>query len=135
MLSILFGIFLMLHGLVHLLYVGHSVRFFELQPGMNWPDGSWVFSRLLGNISIRYLASFFLVLAAIAFIVGGIGVFIKHGWLRPVILAAAILSSAIFILFWDGGWQHLDNKGGFAILINLAIAATMLIFRFPTTEF
>ena len=34
MLTILFGIFLILHGLVHLLYAGQSSRLFELQPGM-----------------------------------------------------------------------------------------------------
>lgn len=135
MLIILFGIFLVLHGLVHLLYVGHSVRFFELQPGMNWPDSSWVFSRLLGNASSRNLASILLVLAAVAFIVSGIGVFTRHSWLRPLVMTAAIISSAIFILFWDGGWQHLDNKGVIAILINVAILASILIFRFPETEF
>jgi hypothetical protein len=42
------GIFLVLHGLVHLLYFGQSARYFELKPGMTWPDGAWAFSRLLG---------------------------------------------------------------------------------------
>jgi hypothetical protein len=31
------GIFFLLHGLVHLLYAGQSLRFFELRPGMTWP--------------------------------------------------------------------------------------------------
>ena len=39
MATVIFGVFLMLHGLVHLLYLGQSQRFFELQPGMTWPDG------------------------------------------------------------------------------------------------
>ena len=39
---IVLGIFMVLHGLVHLLYFGHGLRFFEL-PDLAWPDGSWVF--------------------------------------------------------------------------------------------
>jgi hypothetical protein len=34
LLSVIFGIFITLHGLVHLLYSGQSVRLFELQTGM-----------------------------------------------------------------------------------------------------
>jgi hypothetical protein len=37
---IVFGILLLIHGLIHLLYSGQSARRFELQPGMVWPDGA-----------------------------------------------------------------------------------------------
>ena len=39
---------------------------------MIWPDGSWAFSRLLGDAGTRNLASVLLVLAAIGFVIGGI---------------------------------------------------------------
>ena len=135
MLSILFGIFFVLHGLVHMLYFGQSARYFELQPGMAWPDGSWAFSRLLGDVATRNLAGILLVLAAIGFVVGGVGIFAKQAWWRPIIIAVAIFSSAIYLLFWDAGWSHLDNKGGVGILINLAILAALLIFQWPKFEF
>lgn len=32
--SVLFTIFVVLHGLVHLLYAGQALRFFELRPGL-----------------------------------------------------------------------------------------------------
>lgn len=134
MIRILFGIFVVLHGLVHMLYFGQSARYFELQPGMIWPDGSWAFSRLLGDAAARNLASVFLMLTAIDFVIGGIGVFAKQAWWRPAILAAAVFSSVIYLLFWDGGWGHLDNKGGIGILINLAILVTLLIFQWPNIE-
>ena len=134
MIRILFGIFIVLHGLVHILYIGQSARYFELQPGMIWPDGSWAFSRLLGDAAARNLASVFLTLTAIGFVAGGIGVFAKQAWWRPAILAAAIFSSVIYLLFWDGGWGHLDNKGGVGILISLAILAALLIFQWPNIE-
>ena len=134
MIGILFGIFVVLHGLVHMLYFGQSARYFELQPGMLWPDGSWAFSGLLGDVTARNLANVFLVVAAIGFVIGGIGVFAKQAWWRPAVLAAAIFSSVIYLLFWDGGWGHLDNKGGVGILINLAILAALLVFQWPNIE-
>ena len=134
MIGILFGIFVVLHGLVHMLYFGQSARYFELQPGMLWPDGSWAFSGLLEDVTARNLANVFLVVAAIGFVIGGIGVFAKQAWWRPAVLAAAIFSSVIYLLFWDGGWGHLDNKGGVGILINLAILAALLVFQWPNIE-
>jgi hypothetical protein len=134
MLGILLGVFLLLHGLVHLLYFGQSARYFEIQNGMVWPDGSWAFSRLLGDIGSRNLASALLVLAAVIFIAGGIGFFFRQAWWRAIIVAAAIFSSLVYLLFWDGGWSHLDNKGGVGILINLAILAVLLVFRWPAFD-
>jgi hypothetical protein len=134
MIRILFGIFIVLHGLVHMLYFGQSARYFELQPGMLWPDGSWAFSRLLGEMAARNLASVFLVLAAIGFVTGGVEVFARQAWWRSVVVVTAIFSSAIYFLFWDGGWGHLDNKGGIGILINLAILVALLLFQWPNVE-
>ena len=131
MLSIVFGIFLILHGLVHLLYSGQSARLFELQAGMVWPDGSWAFAGLFRNEKARVVASGVCVLAAVGFVVGGITLFTMQSWWRPVTVAAAAFSAAIFILFWDGHLQSLANKGLFAILINAAILVALLVFRWP----
>jgi hypothetical protein len=134
MVRIAFGLFLVLHGLVHLLYFGQSARYFELQAGLVWPDGSWAFSRLLGDGTTRTLASSLLILAAIGFVTAGIGVFFRQAWFRPVIVGAAAFSTLIYILFWDGGWQKMDGKGGVGILINLAIMAVVLIFQWPNID-
>jgi hypothetical protein len=135
MVNFLFGLFMVLHGLVHMLYFGQSARFFELQAGMVWPDGAWAFSRFLGNAATRNLASICLILAAVGFVAGGAGIFLKQGWWRIAVVSAASFSSVIYILFWDGGAQSLDNKGGIGILINFAILAALLIFRWPNLEF
>ena len=129
--SIIFGIFLILHGLVHLLYSGQSARLFELQKGMVWPDGSWAFEGLVGNEATRMIAIGTCILAAIGFVIGGIALFATQAWWRPVVVATAVLSAVIFILFWDGQLQSLANKGLFAILINLAILVALLVFRWP----
>jgi uncharacterized membrane protein YphA (DoxX/SURF4 family) len=128
---VLFGIFVLLHGLVHLLYFGQSARLFELKPGMAWPDGSWAFSRLLGDEAARALASVSLILAALALVAGGIGVLAGQAWRRPVIVGAAAFSSVVYLLLWNGKAQNLDGQGAIGILINAAILVAALMFRWP----
>ena len=134
MIRIIFAVFLVLHGLVHLLYFGQSARYFELQPGMVWPDGAWAFSRLLGNETTRLLASIFLVLAGIGFAIGGAGILVRQAWWRTVVVGVAAFSAVIYFLLWDGAWQHLDNKGWVGILINVTILAVVLVLQWPNIE-
>jgi hypothetical protein len=130
-LSFIFGIFIVLHGLVHLLYFGQSARLFELRPSMIWPDGSWACSRILGDEATRTLASISYVLSAIGFVAGGIGILVRQAWWRPVVVASAAFSAVMIILFWDGEMQMLDDKGGIGLLINLAILAALLVLQWP----
>ena len=131
----IFGVFIVLHGLVHLLYFGQSARYFELKPGMVWPDGSWAFSRLLGDEAARNLASISLILAAIGLVGGGIGILVSRTWWRPVIVGAATFSSIVYILFWNGRMQNLDGQGAIGLLINIAILLAVLILRWPQLGF
>jgi hypothetical protein len=131
MLRIIFALFLVLHGLVHLLYLGQSRQIFELQPGLVWPDGSWAFSRLLGNEATRLLAGVLLVLATIGFVAGGIGLFLQQGWWHLVTVTVTVFSAVVYLLLWDGGWQRLDDKGGVGLLINVALIVALLVFRWP----
>jgi uncharacterized membrane protein YphA (DoxX/SURF4 family) len=132
---IFLGAFLVLHGLVHLLYFGQSARYFELQPGMVWPDGSWVFSNLLKEGVNRTLVSTLLVVAAVGLVASGIGILAGQSWWRTGVIESAIFSSVIFILFWNGLAQHLDNQGAIGILINAVILAALLVFHWPNFEF
>ncbi len=131
----IFGVFIILHGMVHLLYFGQSARFFELKPGMVWPDGSWAFSTLLGNETARNLASISLVLAALGLVVGGIGILVSQAWWRPVVVGAAAFSSAVYILFWNGKMQNLSGQGAIGLLINIAILLAVLVLRWPQLGF
>ncbi len=131
MLTFIIGVFIGLHGLVHLLYAGQSARRFELKPGMVWPDGSWILSRLLGDAAARNLASISLILAAVGLVVGGAGILLSQTWWRPVVVGVAALSSLVYILFWDGRMQDLDGQGVVGLLINLAILFAVLVLRWP----
>ena len=131
MLAIIFGIFLILHAMVHLLYAGQSWGLFELRPEMTWPEGSWLISKLLGDQVTRLLATGFLVLAALGFVGGGLGLFLRADWWRSATAIAAVFSALIFITFWNGKLQAVDDQGGIGILINLAILVVTLVFNWP----
>jgi hypothetical protein len=135
MLRFIVGVFIVLHGLVHLLYLGQSRRLFELQPGMVWPDGSWAFSRVLGDERTRVLASIACVLAALGFVAGGTGILVGQSWWRPLVVGSAAFSTAVFGLCWNGRLQKLNDQGAIAIIINTAILAAVLLFQWPDFGF
>ena len=132
--AILIGIFLVLHGLVHLLYFGQSSRYFELQTGMVWPDGSWTFSRLFGDEMTRPMAGAACGLAAAGFIIGGVGLLGGQVWWRPVAVSVAIFSSILYLLFWDGKMQELPNQGAVGILINVIILIAVFVLQWPNVQ-
>jgi len=133
--SVIAGVFLVLHGLVHLLYFGQSARMFELQPGMIWPDGSWAFSKLLGDNVARTLASIICILVAVGFVSVGIGIFFGQSWWRAAVVTSAMFSGVLYILFWNGRLEHLDNQGGVGLLIDVAILVAVLVFKWPQFDF
>jgi len=130
-LAIFFGIFLIFHGMVILLFAGQSWGWFELRPEMTWPQDSWLFSRILKGEGLRVVATTLLVIAALGYAAGGLGLFFRADWWRSATAASAIFSSLLYFIFWNGKFQALDDQGGFGILINLAILIVVLIFQWP----
>jgi hypothetical protein len=129
--TFLLGLFLLLHGLVHLLYAGQSRRLYELRPNLVWPDGSWAFARTLSDETSRLLASVCLVLAAVGFLAGGLGLLLAQDWWRAATVSAAAVSIVVFVLFWNGGLKGLADQGGGGVLISLATLVVVLILRWP----
>ncbi len=129
--QIVLGIFLVFHGWVHMVYAGQSAQLFQFRPGFTWPNGAWAFSRLLGDEMTRRLAVGALVLIALSFIGGGLGVFFRQAWWRPVAAAAAIASAGLYLLMWNGKFEALDAQGAVGILLNLAVLAVAFIWKAP----
>lgn len=128
---IIFSIFIVLHGLVHMLYFGHIQRYFELQPDMTWPDNSWLLSRFFSQQETRKLAAVLVVLVALIFVGGGFGLMFNQDWWHPMVVEAAALSSLVYLIFWDGTHARLDNQGFVGMLINLALLIALLVFGWP----
>ncbi len=123
--TVMLGIFLVLHALVHLLYAGQAARLFELRPGLAWPDGAWAFSRLFGNDITRSLATILLVLTALGFFAGALGLFLGQKWHQAFGAGAAILSIATYLIFWNGKFHDLPDQGGIGLLISLGILVAL----------
>ena len=128
MLSFLIGLFILLHGLVHLWYFTLSLQWVEFQPEMGWTGRSLLLSNFVPESTLRPAASILYGLAAAAFVVSGIGIFIRADWVRPVLIGAALFSSVLILLFWDGGGDMLVQKGILGLLINLVILLRFLVF-------
>ena len=130
----LFAVFLVLHGVVYALYAGQSLRFFELAPGLEWPDGSWLFSTWLGSDPTRAAAAAVSVLTALAFVVAGMGLLARQSWWFPVTLVAIGVGTLQYVLLWDGKLARLDQQGVFALLINGAILVLIALRNWPSIE-
>lgn len=111
MLIFLVGTFLILHGLGHLLYAAHSQRIIEMAPGLTWPDGSWVFSKLLSEDAARMVAGVGLLIITLGYVIAGICIYFKSGLWKPITIITSILSSLLFLFFWDGEFTRLPDKG------------------------
>ena len=132
---ILFGLFVVLHGLVHLWYFTLSQRLVEFKPEMGWSGRSWLFTNLLGDATTRMLAGVVYLAATIAFVVSGIGLFTGSDWWRPVLVGAAVFSAAIILVLWDGGRQLIVQKGLLGLLIDLGILAALCCSNDPRLDF
>ena len=128
---ILASVFLVLHGLVHLLYFAESARIFELKPGMIWPAGSWALSRPLGNNGTRTFASVFCILVAAGFVVGAVGLLLGQPWWRVSVVASAVVSAVLYLLCLDGRLRNLDGQGAVGLLLDVLILATILVLQWP----
>lgn len=124
----LFGVLIVLHGFVHLWYFTLSQRLVEYQAEMGWHGESWLLSKFLGEFTRRSMASVLYIVATLAFVVSGIGIFSNAGWSATALAVSAVFSSATILLFWDGGTDMLVQKGFIGLLINVLILAGLFLF-------
>jgi len=129
MLRIGLGVFIILHGLVHLLYAGHSRKLFELQTGLTWPDGSWLLAKSIGEERTRFLATITYIVAALGFVVSGLAILFNLAFWPVVVIGSAVFSGLIIILFWDGTMRKLADQGGVGLLIDIGILIVTLILQ------
>ena len=137
MLRFLIGLFIISHGLVHLWFFTLSQGLIKFQPGMRepgWTGRSWLFTSLLGESTTRSLAGILFVLAAVAFVVSGFGIFFRADWWWTALIGSAVFSSVIILLLWDGSLQLAVDKGVIGLLISIVILV-VLLFKRPAFAF
>lgn len=126
MFRLLAGVFLGLHGLVHLWYVVLSQGWVEVEDAMGWNGHSWLLSPVLDSGSILSAASVLYLLVTLGFVAGGIGYALGREWSSAVLIAAAILSTVVLVAMWDGKPDLLVEKGLLGVLINVGLVAYLL---------
>jgi hypothetical protein len=129
MFRIAIGSILVLHGLVHLWYVTLSQGWVQFQADMGWTGKSWLFTTLLASNSTRFVATALYSLATITFLVAGIGLIADQEWSRTWMIVASVISSVVILIFWDGNFNMLVQKGVLGLLINIGILVAILLFK------
>jgi hypothetical protein len=126
MLKTLAGLFITLHGLVHLWYVALAQRLVDFEPEMGWTGESWLFTGMLGAEPTRMVASVLYIIATLIFIAGGLGMAFRADWAQALLVGAAMFSTVVILLCWDGNMGMLVQKGGIGVLINVGILVALL---------
>lgn len=129
------GLFIILHGLVHLWYFTLSRGLVEFKPDMGWSGKSWLLSGVLADSTTRTLAAALYLVATIALIVSGLAIFLRVAWWQPLLLGSAVISVATILLFWDGEMQYIIQKGLLGLLIGLAILVMLLTNKWSFAAF
>ena len=129
MVRVFVSVFLVLHGLVHVWYFSLSQGLVAFQPEMGWTGRSWLFSPLFGDTVTRWLAGVLYIVATLIFVAGGIGLFTRASWGPGALVSAALLSSALIVLFWEGGLGMWMQKGMLGLLINVVLLIALLVIR------
>lgn len=127
MLGFLGGLFIVLHGLVHVWYVVLSQKLVAFQPAMGWTGRSWLLTNLLGDSSARSFASLLYALATLSMVAAGIGVMAGGVWGRWILTSAAVLSSVTIFIFWDGSLNLIAQKGLLGLVINVVILIALAV--------
>ena len=123
------GIFLAAHGWAHVWYIILSQRLLEIEGDPGWTGRSWLVSGLLGESVSRTLATLGYSASLIGFIVGGASLLVGRSWWRGVVVASTIVSLVTIILFWDGEFSKLVDKGLIGLAINVALILYLTYFN------
>ena len=134
MLQVGYAIFILLHGLVHIWYVTLARRWVPFEPGMGWTANSWLLSSAFGDTTMRSLATVLFSIATLSFVIAGAGMLAQADWWSSVLIGAAIASSVIIFLFWDGSFEMLVQKGILGLLINIVLLISLLICNWPVKQ-
>ena len=126
--TIAVGVFVAMHGLVHAMYVGQALRWFELREGMTWPVGAR-FLPAIPDTALRVSAAIAVGVSSLALVAGGIGIAMGTGWGPTVTLVAAAVVSVVHLVLWDGEVKTFPDQGLYGIVINVVIVVWIVATR------
>ncbi|MEX1071639.1 MAG: hypothetical protein WEC37_03345 [Anaerolineales bacterium] len=132
MLYWVFTIFVLLHGLVHMVYTAMARNWIPAPQGQeNWTGSSWLLAGQLGEQGTRNVGVVGFTLVTVLFGITAIGMMLRSPWATAWLAGSAILSSIFLLLMWDGKFQSLTEKGFIGLAINVALLILLFAFQFP----
>ena len=129
--KLIFGLFLILHGLIHLLYLGLSQDLIT-DPDIHWSRESWLLSNFLSDGFLKDISLILYSASILFFLVAGLLYMTEFKNRKAVVYFSAIFSTITILIFWNGSLQHLDDQGFVGILINIII---MIIVYLRSSKF
>ena len=127
----IFTLIVILHGLVHLLYVAFARGWLLPENGRDWTGQSWLFTPLVEESGTRKIGGWLYAIAMACFVIAGLSTALGWAFARSALIIAALFSSVCMLLMWDLKYDRLPDKGFIGLLINLALIASLLLFNFP----
>ena len=126
---ILFGILLIIHGLIHMMFL----FYFKLPDDegyFGWSGKSWLLDKFLQEKIVKYIGKVLWSMVLIVFSVSGILILSKHELWRTLDIIASFISLFTFILFWN----ELKPKPKYYVIgpiVAVITIAALLIVNWP----
>ena len=127
---ILFGILLILHGLIFIMFLVY-VKLPEDEGHFGWSRKSWLLDRFLDDKIVKIIGFVLWILVLGGFVGSGIVILVNHESWRIIDIIASFISLFAFILFWN----ELKPKpirfilGPIIAIVNII---ALLIVKWPT---
>ena len=116
------------HGIGHLLFLGPVAG---LGAWAGQSGHSWLLTSAIGEGATRAIATLVWTAVIVLFLAGVGGFLAGADWWRGVTVAAAALSIAGVVVFWDG---IATTNAIFALVTDVLILAALLVANWPSAE-
>ena len=127
-LRIVLAVVVLAHGVGHVLFLGPVAG---LGAWAGQTGHSWLLTSAIGESATRAVATLVWT-AAIVLFVAGVGGFLGGAaWWRGVTVAAAAVSIAGIVVFWDG---IATTNAIFALVTDVVILGALLVVHWPSAE-
>jgi hypothetical protein len=120
--KILFGIFLILHGMTHWVYAAPEKNVAGTKP-FNVLTGRWLVEKagLAPSVSLK-LGITLMILASAGFILSGIAVLNSQSWWGIAAIPTAAVSTLFLALYWD-------KEMTIGVLLNIGIIVMAMFWE------
>lgn len=119
--SIIKGTFVLFHGLVHIWFFFLAARLVEFKTEMGWTGKSWLLSAIGSELFIQKIAILLYLASTVLFILSAFGIWFQSAWQEKLLIISAIVSSFTILLFFDGSFSFIIQKGAIGLIINVII--------------